>query len=64
MPMRSSAVVLQRFTYLPEIEVAPLKRDEVIVRVVNAGVCRSEAPAIHGKKSIPLPIVPGHEGPE
>jgi D-arabinose 1-dehydrogenase-like Zn-dependent alcohol dehydrogenase len=65
MPMRSNAVVLQRFNQLPEIEeieVAPPKRDEVMVRVVNAGVCRSEVPAIHGKRSIPLPIVLGHEG--
>jgi len=64
MPRRSSAVVLQRFTYLPEIEVAPLKRDEVMVRVVNAGVCWSEAPVVHGKRSIPLPIVPVYGGPE
>jgi Zn-dependent alcohol dehydrogenase len=62
--MRSNAVVLQRFTHLPEIEVAALNRVAAMVRVVNAGVCRSEAPAIHCKRSIPLPIVPGHEGPE
>jgi len=62
--MRSNAVVLQRFNQLPEIEVAPPKRDEVMIRVVNAGVCRSEAPAIHGKRSVPLPIVLGHGGSE
>ncbi len=63
--MRSRAVVLRRFNQLPEIEeieVAPPKRDEVMVRVVNAGVCRSEVPAIYGKRAIPLPIVLGHEG--
>jgi len=63
--MRSKAVMLREFNKLPsieEIDVAAPRRGEVMVRVVNAGVCRSEVPAIHGKRSIPLPIVLGHEG--
>ncbi len=63
--MRSKAVVLRQFNQVPEaeeIEVAPPGREEVMVRVVNAGVCRSDVPAIYGKRSIPLPIVLGHEG--
>lgn len=63
--MRSRAVVLRRFNQplqVEEIQVDPPKKDEVMVRVVNAGVCRSELPAIQGKRSIPLPIVLGHEG--
>jgi S-(hydroxymethyl)glutathione dehydrogenase/alcohol dehydrogenase len=65
MGMRSRAVVLRRFDDVPEveeIEVAPPGRGEVLVRVVNAGVCRSELPAIRGKRALPLPIVLGHEG--
>jgi S-(hydroxymethyl)glutathione dehydrogenase/alcohol dehydrogenase len=63
--MRSRAVVLRQFDQPPrieEIEVAPPARGEVLVRIVNAGVCRSELPVIHGQRSIPLPIVLGHEG--
>ena len=63
--MHSKAILLQRFNEVPdavEIDVAPPKKDEVMVRVVNAGVCRSEMPAIQGKRPIPLPIVLGHEG--
>lgn len=63
--MRSKAVVLREFNQplkIEEIDVAPPKRGEVMVRVVHAGVCRSEVPAIHGKRAIPLPIVLGHEG--
>jgi S-(hydroxymethyl)glutathione dehydrogenase/alcohol dehydrogenase len=65
MAMRSKAVVLHQFNQplmVEEIEVDLPKRNEVMVRVVNAGVCRSEVPAIQGKRSIPLPIVLGHEG--
>jgi S-(hydroxymethyl)glutathione dehydrogenase / alcohol dehydrogenase len=63
--MRSKAVILREFNKslsIEEIEVAPPRRNEVMVRVVNAGVCRSELPAIRGQRSIPLPIVLGHEG--
>jgi len=64
--MRSKAVLLREFNQplsIEEIAVAPPRHGEVMVRVVNAGVCRSELQAIKGKMPLlPRPIVLGHEG--
>jgi len=47
---------------LEEIDIAPPERDEVIVKVMAAGVCSSDVHFIHGRLPISkLPIVPGHE---
>jgi Zn-dependent alcohol dehydrogenase len=45
-----------------EIDLAPPGRDEVLVRILATGICRSDLSYIEGKWPIPLPIVLGHEG--
>jgi Zn-dependent alcohol dehydrogenase len=44
------------------LELAPPARDEVLVRILASGVCRSDLSYIDGKWPAPLPIVLGHEG--
>src|SRR5512133_3559431 len=63
--MRSKAAVLyecNQLIQIEEIEVAPPKAHEVLIRVVNAGVCHSELGVIRGTRPAPLPVVLGHEG--
>jgi S-(hydroxymethyl)glutathione dehydrogenase / alcohol dehydrogenase len=45
-----------------ELELAPPARDEVCVRILATGICRSDLSYIDGKWPTPLPIVLGHEG--
>ena len=45
-----------------DLELAPPERDEVRVRILASGVCRSDLSYIDGKWPTPLPIVLGHEG--
>jgi S-(hydroxymethyl)glutathione dehydrogenase/alcohol dehydrogenase len=45
-----------------DVELAPPERDEVLVRILASGVCRSDLSYIDGKWPTPLPIVLGHEG--
>ena len=45
-----------------DVELAPPERDEVRVRILASGVCRSDLSYIDGKWPTPLPIVLGHEG--
>ena len=45
-----------------EVELAPPRRDEVLVRVLASGICRSDLSYMDGKWPIPCPVVLGHEG--
>src|SRR3984885_16362254 len=45
-----------------DLELAPPSRDEVRVRILASGICRSDLSYIDGKWPTPLPIVLGHEG--
>ena len=45
-----------------EVELAPPRRDEVLVRVLASGICRSDLSYMGGKWPIPCPVVLGHEG--
>lgn len=45
-----------------ELELAPPGRDEVLVRILATGICRSDLSYVDGKWPTPLPIVLGHEG--
>jgi S-(hydroxymethyl)glutathione dehydrogenase/alcohol dehydrogenase len=45
-----------------ELELLPPRRNEALVRIAAAGVCRSDLHVIHGVIEKPFPIVPGHEG--
>ncbi len=63
--MRVAAALLvepHRPLEVVEVELAPPHRDEVLVRVLASGICRSDLSYVEGKWPIPLPIVLGHEG--
>ncbi len=45
-----------------DLDLDPPRRGEVLVRVVAAGVCRSDLHIIHGAARDPWPAVLGHEG--
>lgn len=44
------------------LELAPPRRDEVLVRMLAAGVCHSDWHLVTGDSKCPFPLVPGHEG--
>jgi Zn-dependent alcohol dehydrogenase len=45
-----------------ELDLAPPRRDEVLVRLQASGICHSDLSLIAGAWPVPLPIVLGHEG--
>jgi S-(hydroxymethyl)glutathione dehydrogenase / alcohol dehydrogenase len=45
-----------------ELDLDEPRRDEVLVRVLASGICRSDLSYMDGKWPAPLPIVLGHEG--
>jgi alcohol dehydrogenase len=46
---------------IEEIELAPPRREEVLVRILAAGLCHSDLSVINGSRPRPLPMVLGHE---
>jgi Zn-dependent alcohol dehydrogenase len=52
----------QRPLEVCDVVLAPPERDEVLVRILATGICRSDLSYIDGKWPAPLPIVLGHEG--
>ena len=63
--MQVRAAVLSEFgrpLELAELELAEPGRDEVLVRVLASGICRSDLSLAKGYWPVPLPIVLGHEG--
>ena len=62
--MKVKAAVLREHgrLELEELELAPPRRDEVRVRLLASGICRSDLSLLDGKWPAPLPIVLGHEG--
>ncbi|HEX3611949.1 MAG TPA: NAD(P)-dependent alcohol dehydrogenase [Sporichthyaceae bacterium] len=63
--MRTTAVVCReqgKPFELEEIEIGPLREDEVLVRVVAAGVCHTDLICRDQWYPVPLPSVFGHEG--
>jgi len=63
--MKAAAAVLRDFGKpldITEIEVVPLEPGEVLVKVLEAGVCGSDVHIWRGNDPrVPLPIIPGHE---
>ena len=47
---------------LEEVDLAPPKASEALVRTVACGVCHTDAAALHSFIPVTLPIVLGHEG--
>lgn len=70
--MKIKAAVLERSDAQPpyaqsqplvvqELDLAPPGRDEVLVKLVAAGVCHSDLSVIDGTRPRPVPMVLGHE---
>jgi len=47
---------------LEELPVPKIGPRDVLVRVSASGICHTDLNVIEGRSSLPLPIVPGHEG--
>ncbi len=45
-----------------DLDLAPPRRDEVLVRIAATGICRSDLSYVDGKWPVPMPMVLGHEG--
>jgi S-(hydroxymethyl)glutathione dehydrogenase/alcohol dehydrogenase len=63
--MKFKAAVLNRVNTpltLDTLEMAPLARDDVLVRIRASGLCHTDLEVIQGSLAYPLPIVLGHEG--
>lgn len=63
--MRVKAAVLRAIDQpfqIEELELAPPKENEVLVRTVASGICHSDYSVAHGILRAPLPVVLGHEG--
>lgn len=46
---------------IEEVQLAPVRRGEVLVRIRAAGLCHSDLSVIQGSRPRPLPMVLGHE---
>lgn len=63
--MKFRAAVLHKVgspLVVEEIESAPLKPGDVLVRIHASGLCHTDLEVIQGSLAYPLPIVLGHEG--
>ena len=47
---------------IEEIKIAPPLENEILVKVMGAGLCHSDLSVINGSRIMPLPLVLGHEG--
>jgi S-(hydroxymethyl)glutathione dehydrogenase / alcohol dehydrogenase len=47
---------------IEEVELAPLKPGDVLVRLRASGLCHTDLEVILGSLAYPMPIVLGHEG--
>jgi S-(hydroxymethyl)glutathione dehydrogenase / alcohol dehydrogenase len=59
------AAILERVSaplVVTELELDDPRRDEVLVRILASGICRSDLSYMTGKWRAPLPMVLGHEG--
>ncbi len=45
-----------------EIDIAPPKENEVLIKTVASGICHSDYSVLHGILRTPMPAVLGHEG--
>ena len=63
--MRFKAAVLQKVggpLTVEDVESAPLKGKDVLVRLHASGLCHTDLEVIQGSLAYPLPIILGHEG--
>ena len=62
MRIRAAVLVARGELRVEEVELAPPRRDEVLVRLLASGICHSDLSLLDGKWPAPLPMVLGHEG--
>jgi aryl-alcohol dehydrogenase len=63
--MKATAAVFEELDaplHVEEVEIGEPRAGEVLVRIVAAGVCHTDALAVHGDLPFPAPGVLGHEG--
>lgn len=63
--MRASAAVLRRPNgplELEEIDLAEVREDEILVRIVGSGICHTDLGIVASATAEQLPLVLGHEG--
>ncbi len=46
---------------LEEIDVPRASGNEIIAKVLSAGICGSDVKCFQGKNPVPTPVIPGHE---
>jgi L-iditol 2-dehydrogenase len=59
--MKAALLVEPRAIEIRDVQAPEPGPDEVLVRVVIAGICGSDYSLYHGKLAVPLPVIPGHE---
>ena len=47
---------------IEDIKISPPLENEILVKVMGAGLCHSDLSVINGSRIMPLPLVLGHEG--
>ena len=47
---------------IEDIKISPPLENEILVKVMGAGLCHSDLSVINGSRVMPLPLVIGHEG--
>ncbi|AWT51464.1 aryl-alcohol dehydrogenase [Mycolicibacterium smegmatis MKD8] len=63
MQIRAAVVDAPKSSFtLSDIELEPPRPDEVLVRIIAAGVCRTDIHIRDREYPIPFPVIPGHEG--
>ncbi len=62
MKIRAAVLVERGNLRIEEVELGAPRRDEVLVRMLASGICRSDLSLLDGKWPAPLPMVLGHEG--
>jgi len=62
MKIRAAVTHIPGQLSIEEVELAPPKASEALVKIIACGVCHTDAAALHSFIPVTLPIVLGHEG--
>jgi L-iditol 2-dehydrogenase len=57
----NSAVYDGKKVEIKQVEVPTVKKDHVLIKIKNSGICGTDLAIIDGHLPTPLPIIPGHE---
>ncbi|MGD8523060.1 MAG: alcohol dehydrogenase catalytic domain-containing protein, partial [Desulfobacterales bacterium] len=59
--MKAAVLVQPRKIEIKNVQAPEPGPDEVIIRVILAGICGSDYSLYNDKFDVPLPVIPGHE---